>query len=109
MAAGANSKITLGNGTDTVKAIGSLIHAGNGQDSFVFTGIFGQSTVTNFNLQNDIIQLDRSQFGNFAAVQAHMSQHGADTIISDALGDTIPLVGVSIAQFQAHQSDFHLV
>ena len=96
--------------TDTVNAIDSLIHAGSGHDTFVFSSNFGQDTVTDFNLREDTIQLDQSEFANMAAVIADMSQHGGDTIITDAAGDTITLVGVTTAQLLAHHhNDFHLV
>ena len=38
--AGPGSTITLGNGGDTVTAVSSLIHAGRGHDTFVFTDSF---------------------------------------------------------------------
>lgn len=110
IAAGAGSTVTLGNGNDTVKAISSLIHAGEGYDKFVFVGSFGQSTITNLNLQKDTIWLDHSEFATIASVFAdHMSKHGADTVIDDGHGNNITLVGKSIAELQAHQSDFHLI
>ena len=45
---GSYDTITLGNGSDTVTAISSLINGGHGHDTFVFTGSFGQDTITNF-------------------------------------------------------------
>jgi hypothetical protein len=34
---------------------------------------------------------------------------GHDTILTDVAHDTITLKGVTVAQLQAHPSDFHLV
>ncbi|MET4176277.1 hypothetical protein ABIB99_007397 [Bradyrhizobium sp. LA6.1] len=111
IAAGAGSMITLGNGTDTVKAISSVIQAGAGSDTFVFVGDFGQSTITNFNLQKDVIEFDGSHFANAAAVlsPSHASQHGADVVIADGHGNSVTLTGLTITQLQAHQNDFHLI
>jgi probable HAF family extracellular repeat protein len=107
VAAGANSTITLGNGDDTVTAVSSLIQAGKGHDSFIFTGSFGQNTITNFNTALDTIQLSSSEFANFAAVQNHMQQVGANTVITYDAGDAITLAGVKISSL--HASDFHFV
>jgi VCBS repeat-containing protein len=107
VAAGANSTITFGNGNDTVTAVSSLIQAGKGHDSFIFTGSFGQNTITNFNTALDTIQLSSSEFANFAAVQNHMQQVGANTVITYDAGDAITLAGVKISSL--HASDFHFV
>lgn len=109
VAAGAGSSVTLGNGTDTVKAISSLIHAGTGYDTFVFVGNFGQSTITNFNPQKDTIEFDHSNFASVTTIFGDMSQHGANVVIDDGRGDTLTLTGLSVAQLQTHQNDFHLI
>ena len=107
--AGSGSTIKLGSGDDVVKTVSSLIYAGDGHDNFVFTGSFGQSVIANFDPQHDSIQLDHSEFANFSAMQAHMSQRGANVVISDTLGDTVTLSEVNISELRAHHNDFHLV
>jgi fibronectin-binding autotransporter adhesin len=39
---------------------------------------------------------------------AQAANSGHDTILTDANHDTIKLVGVTVAQIQAHPNDFHL-
>ncbi len=105
--AGANSTIKLGSGADTVTAISSLINAGSGHDSFVFTGSFGLDTITNFSPLHDNIVLAQAIFANFGAVQSHMTQVGANTVITYDPADAITLTGVKTSSL--HASDFHFV
>ena len=105
--AGSGSTITLGNGADTVTAISSLINGGNGHDSFVFTGSFGQDTINNFGPQHDTIALAHDLFANFGAVQTHMSQVGTNTVITYDPADVITLTDVKASSVQA--SDFRFV
>ena len=105
--AGADSTITLGNGADTVTAISSLINGGHGHDTFVFTGSFGQDTITNFSPTHDNIVLAQAMFANFAAVQNHMTQVGANTVITYDPANAITLTGVKASSL--HASDFQFV
>ena len=102
--AGANSTIT---GADTVTAVSSLINGGLGHDTFVFTGSFGQDTITNFNPLHDNIVLAQTMFANFSAVQSDMRQVGANTVITYDPGDTITLTNVMASSL--HASDFRFV
>jgi hypothetical protein len=105
--AGSDSTITLGSGSDTVTAISSLINGGSGQDSFVFTGSFGQETITNFGPQHDNIVLAHAMFANFGAVQSDMTQVGANTVITCDPANVITLTGIKTSSLLA--SDFHFV
>ena len=105
--AGSDSTITLGNGADTVTAISSLINGGSGQDSFIFTGSFGQETITNFGPQHDNIVLAHAMFANFNAVQSDMTQVGANTVITYDPANSITLTGIKTSRLLA--SDFHFV
>lgn len=105
--AGANSTVTLGNGSDTVTAVSSLINGGNGHDTFVFTGSFGQDTITNFNPLHDNIVLAQAMFANFGAVQSDMRQVGANTVITLDSADSITLTDVKTSSL--HASDFRFV
>jgi VCBS repeat-containing protein len=105
--AGANSIINLGNGADTVTAISSLIRGGNGDDSFVYTGRFGQDTITNFAPQHDNIVLAHAMFANFAAVERDMRQVGANTVITYDTANVITLTDVKTSSL--HASDFRFV
>ena len=53
---------------------------GNGKDVFVIGQNFGKDVITDFS--NDTIQIDHNVFANFAAVQSHSAQVGADTVVT---------------------------
>lgn len=82
--------------------------AGNQSDTFVFGPTnFGVNTIKNFNVHNDKIQIDDSLFANFAAVQSHAAQVGADTVITYDAADTITLQGIALSHL--HAGDFLIV
>ena len=82
--------------------------AGNQSDTFVFGPTnFGVNTIRNFNLHNDKIQIDDSLFANFAAVQSHAAQVGADTVITHDAAGTITLQGIALSHL--HANDFLIV
>ena len=87
-------------------AVSSLINGGHGHDIFVFTGSFGEETVTNFNPLHDNIVLANTMFANFGAVQSHMTQAGAKTLIAYNSNE-ITLTGVTASSL--HASDFRFV
>jgi Ca2+-binding RTX toxin-like protein len=89
-------------GADTLNggAGNDTLTGGDGADRFVFTGTFGQDVVTDFQA-NDVIQLDASAFANFAAVQSHAAQAGADVVITLDASNTITLQNVSLASLNA--------
>jgi Ca2+-binding RTX toxin-like protein len=72
--------------------------------SFAAAGWFGHDTVGDFAQGEDKIRLDDAQFANFAAVQAKMSQVGADTVITYDGANSIKLQNISAAGLAA--SDF---
>ena len=104
--AGEHSTITVGNGADTVTAVGSLINGGHGHDTFVFTRSFGEETVTNFNPLHDNIVLAHTMFANFGAVQRHMRQAGAKTLMAYNSNE---LTRTGVTASSLHASDFRFV
>jgi fibronectin-binding autotransporter adhesin len=85
---------------------------GNGaNDVFVFKPDFGNSTITNFNVASDTIEIDHTLFTTVTNIlaSAHSINGGVDTIIVDAAHDSITLKNVTPALLQAHASDFHIV
>jgi Ca2+-binding RTX toxin-like protein len=88
---------------------GDTLAGGKGADTFVFTGHFGQNTITNYNANNDIIELDQTKFVDLNAVQLASHQVGANTVITDNAGDTITLIGVSQNHLHFDSSHFLLV
>jgi hypothetical protein len=80
----------------------------NGVDTFVFAPNFGNTTVTNFNADMDVIEIDHAIFADFQALlaAAHDDSHGNAVIAADP-HDTITLKDVTVAQLIQHQGDFH--
>jgi hypothetical protein len=100
---------TLPNFHDEGSPWGTPNAGGGGPDNFVFRPDFGVNTITDFNVNNSAIQFDKPLVATVSDILAHTvdTVHGA--VISDGHGDTVTLAGVTLAQLQAHQSDFHLV
>ena len=110
------SQFQLVNGTshnDTFNDVGHgvTIFGGGGQDTFVFKPGFGSATLADFNVSQDIINVDHSLFASVTALldSAQSINHGQDTLITDAANDKMTLLHVTPAQLQAHSADFHFV
>jgi Ca2+-binding RTX toxin-like protein len=102
----ANKVLIGGNGNDVlVGAPNDSLTGGAGADTFVFNPSFGKETAKDYNVNQDILALSHALFTNDTASQVlsqtHDSKAGA-VIVVDA-GDTITLVGVTVAQLQAAQ------
>jgi VCBS repeat-containing protein len=99
--AGKSPAVLIGGPNDTLVAAHS-------PDTFVFGPTnFGANTIKNFNVQQDTIQIDHTLFANFAAVQSHAAQTGADTVITADAANTITLEGIALSHL--HTSDFLFV
>jgi VCBS repeat-containing protein len=99
-----------GNGSDVlIGGMGDTLSGGNGPDTFLFRPGFGANTITDFDVYNDAVQTAKSVFQNPADLFAHASNSAAGAVINDGAGNTITFAGVTLAELQAHQSDFHLV
>jgi VCBS repeat-containing protein len=101
-------------GNDTFNHVGNnvTIFGAGGHDTFVFNSAhFGSATIGDFDVNNDAINVDRSLFATVEAfvAAAHSANSDHDTIITDATQDTITLKGVTLAQFLAHQGDYHVL
>jgi Ca2+-binding RTX toxin-like protein len=80
---------------------------GDGHDTFVFGTGFGRDVIKDFTAgagSPDVIRFSMAVFANFAAVQAAMSQVGADVVITRDAANTITLSNVDVGQW--HQDDF---
>ena len=88
-------------------AVSSVINGGHGHDTFVFTGSFGEDTITSFSPLHDNIVLAQAMFANFGAVQSDMTQVGANTVIAYDPSNVITLTGVKASSL--HASDFQFV
>ena len=99
-----------GNSPDVlVGGVMDTLTGGNGPDIFLFRPDFGANTITDFDFLNDAIQLDKSIFASVADLLGHTTDTVNGAVISDTHGDTITLTHVTLAQLQAHPSDFYLV
>jgi hypothetical protein len=96
LVAGKSPAVLIGGPNDTLVA-------GQSPDTFVFGPTnFGANTIQHFNVQNDTIQIDHTLFANFAAVQSHAVQMGADTVIAADAANTITLEGIALSHLHAH-------
>lgn len=98
------------NGVTEIASTGAneTLVATAGRDNFVFNSAFGDDTITGFTLGADAMVFDHSLFATVADILAAATSSGSDTIITHGT-DTVTLTGISLAQVQAHQSDFHIV
>jgi len=89
---------------------GDTLTGGKGADTYVFLGAFGKDTITNYTASKDIIELDHTQFKDLAAVKLAATQAvgSNNTVITDKLGDTVTLTGVSLSQLHFDASHFLL-
>ena len=90
------------NPAETMNQTVSVTVGGPGNDHFVFAPGIGADTVTNFNLQQDTIELDH--FGNAQTVQELQAlistdMHG-DAVINLGHNDSVTLSGVTDTQLQ---------
>jgi Ca2+-binding RTX toxin-like protein len=95
-----NDALAGGKGNDTLTG-------GSGADSFSFAGAFGEDTISDFvpgGPTHDVIHFGTADFANFSDVQAHMTQVGADVVITLDANDFLTLKNVVLAHL--HSADF---
>lgn len=89
-------------GADTLNggAGDDVLVGGDGNDTFVFDQGFGADRIDDFNSGgfDDLIDLQNTSSETFADVLSLASEVNGDTVIDFANGDSITLVGVTIAQ-----------
>jgi len=86
------------------------MNGGAGNDSFVFNAGFGHDTLAAFGDaagNQDIIDVSTAIFANFAAVQAHMTQQGANVLITVDAANDILVQGITLANLGADDFRFH--
>jgi VCBS repeat-containing protein len=98
---------------DTFNNVGNgvTIFGGGGQDNFVFNQNFKSATIGDFDVTKDTIAISNTLFASVSAIlaSAQSANSGHDTVITDVAHDTLTLKGVTVADLQAHASDFHLI
>jgi Ca2+-binding RTX toxin-like protein len=104
---GANNTIAIGNGQNQlVAAPGDVWTVGSGQDTFAFDAGFGNNTITDFNTSRDVLQFNHALFVNFAAAMADTKQIGANTVITYDANDSVTLTGVAASHLTASNFKF---
>ena len=88
---------------------GNKMTRGNGPDIYVFGQHFGLNTITDFDVNNDAIQVSKTLFASVTDLLNHTTDGASGGIIAASASDQITLLGVTKAQFLAHQGDFYLV
>lgn len=103
LGAGGFDYLDGGSGDDTLTG-------GNQADEFAFADGWGNDTITDFAATNNaenIILRDVTEITDFDDLLAnHMSQVGEDVVISDGLGNTITLLGVSLSDLDVEDFVF---
>jgi hypothetical protein len=74
---------------------------------FSFSTTFGNDSIANFTTGRDGINLDHTEFADFAAVQSHAQQVGNDTVINYDANSSITTLSTLVSNL--HASDFHFV
>jgi serralysin len=77
-------------------------------DTFVFAANFGNVTLTNFDPETVVIEIDHSVFADFQTLLAAAQDDGqGNAVITADPNDTITIKNVTVAQLVQHQGDFH--
>src|SRR5262249_28528528 len=89
---------------------GDILTGSVGTDTYVFMGQFGQNTITNYNPNKDLIQLDHNEFTDLNAVMKAALPTTSGTVITDPPNspDTITLIGVAPASLHFDANHFLL-
>ena len=66
------------------------------------------STITDFNVGQDFLRIDHNLFSSVSDVLSHSKDSSEGTVISYDAANTITLVGVHVADLQAHQDHVQL-
>jgi len=99
---------TAQNDTFTDVGGGVTISGDGGHDIYNFNAHFGSATITDFDVNNDVIDISSTSSSSVTALLNSAVASGANTVITDSTGDTITLDNVSVAQLKAHPGDFQL-
>jgi beta-glucanase (GH16 family) len=89
---------------------GGVLAGLGAHDTFVFGPQFGKETVTGFSTSSanaDVLQIDHTEFANFAAVLAHAAQVGSNLVITADPADVLTLNNVNKSALQA--ANVHIV
>ena len=97
---------TTGNDTFFGKAADEVFIGKGGNDTYVFSGNFGNDTITDFHASTNVVQFDHNTFSDFASVMTHAAQVGSDVVISVDAHNSLSLHNTLIAQLAANNFHF---
>jgi Ca2+-binding RTX toxin-like protein len=105
---------TLRGGTEDDRLSGDsgndFLLGGNGFDTFVFAAGFGNDTISDFQVGQDIVEIDDAIFATWADVVANLADDGlGNAVLTANASDLITFEGVAKSVLELHQADFHLV
>ncbi|HEX2590376.1 MAG TPA: hypothetical protein VHL34_02720 [Rhizomicrobium sp.] len=100
-----DDSILGGSGKDTITGGkgDDVMGGGAATDTFVFSGHFGNDIITDFaasGANHDIMKFSHNDFADYADLQAHMTQVGADVLISHG-DDSVLVQNVTTASLVA--------
>jgi hypothetical protein len=101
-----SAQATVNGSTDTLNLSGtSTVTANGGSDAFVFGATIGKEVVNGF-ASTDTIQFSASDFANWSALSSHMTQSGANTVITFDANDTVTLTNVTASNLTSSEFKF---
>ena len=107
----AGNDTIVGNGLNNIlngNAGNDILTGGAGVDQFWHLAGGGHDRITDFFPSiGEVIVLSQSQFANFAAVQAAMTQSGSNVIITVSETQSLTLSNVTIGQLTVHNFAFN--
>ena len=102
----ASAQATVTGTGDTVGLSGSSsVTMSGGSNAFDFGTAFGKDVIGGF-ASTDSIQFSATDFASWSALQSHMSQSGANTVITLDANDTVTLTNVTKTSLTASQFKF---
>lgn len=100
----------VGNGLNNIlngEGGDDALTGGGGIDQFWHLAEGGRDRIADFSVVNETVVLSQSQFANFAAVQASMTQSGANVVITFSGNQSLTIDNVTIAQLTAANFVFY--
>ena len=117
----ASATVTISGSSDTINLVaGDKVTASSDKITFlsgvsdtitgtnntlVFGASFGKDTITSF-VPSDYVQFAAADFASWSALQSHITQSGANTVITFNTSNTVTLVGVTASSLLSSQFHF---
>jgi Ca2+-binding RTX toxin-like protein len=87
----------------------NVLTGGEGVDTFVFRGLVGNDTITDFDARgndHDVIQISRDWFADFNELEQHITRENGNVVITLDENNSITLEDVNIRHLDASDFDF---